>query len=463
MRTYNLLAIDDEDYAVRLINRYCGYREDIKCHGASTSSEALEWAKSNYFDIALIDYKMPGINGVELGQKLKKIHPGSFFIIVTAYGGLEKAVEAMRAGMFDFLTKPLELGEFELAMERAIKSIEINNQNKQLKEFLLESTGKGKLIGDSAQIKAIKQKVQKIARYDAPVLITGETGVGKEVVARMIHACSGLNNSRFVAVNCSAFSESLLESELFGHEKGAFTGADNQRIGRLEMAGDGVILLDELCDISPSTQIKLLRVLQEKEFERVGGNKTIKLKARILSATNKDIQEEIASGRFRGDLYYRLNTIHLHIPPLRERKEDIRGCMDHFLRKFSLIYSKEGLKLTKEAIDSMLAHPWPGNVRQLQNSVELLVIESADKIIDVKHLPDDLFTSSPAERSQVNDRTLVNDNNKNRKIPELLSAMERKSIADSLEENRWNKSKAAMDLGLTLAQLIYRMKKYDIK
>jgi len=462
MRTYSLLAVDDENYAVRLIDRYCGYRKNIKCHGASSSSEALEWAKSNYFDIALIDYKMPGINGVELGQELNKIHPGSLLIIVTAYGGLEKAVEAMRAGMFDFLTKPLELDEFELAMERAIKSIEINNQNRQLKEFLLETSGKGKLIGASEEIKAIKEKVRKIARYDAPVLITGETGVGKELVARMIHACCGSNNSRFVAVNCSAFSESLLESELFGHEKGAFTGADNQRIGRLEMAGDGVILLDELCDISPSTQVKLLRVLQEKEFERVGGNKTIKLKARILSATNKNIQEEIADGRFREDLYYRLNTIHLHIPPLRERRDDIHACLEHFLRKFSLIYSKENLEFTKEAIDSMLAHSWPGNVRQLQNCVELLVIESTDNNIDVKHLPEDLLSCGPVAKSHGDNRAPVNSG-KNRKIPELLSEMERKSITDSLEENRWNKSKAAMDLGLTLAQLIYRMKKYEIR
>lgn len=462
MRTYKLLAVDDEDYAVRLINRYCGYRQNIDFHGVSSSSEALEWAESNNFDIALIDYKMPDINGIELVQKLKKIHPGSFFIIVTAYGGLEKAVEAMRVGMFDFLTKPLELAEFEVAMERTINSIEINNQNKLLKEFLLESSGKGKLIGVSGEIGAIKEKVQKIAGYDAPVLITGETGVGKELVARMIHDCSGVNSSRFVAVNCSAFSESLLETELFGHEKGAFTGADDQRIGRLEMAGEGVILLDELCDISPSTQVKLLRVLQEKEFERVGGNKTIKLKARILSATNKNIQEEIANGRFREDLYYRLNTIRLHIPPLRERKADIRECADHFLRKFSLIYSKENIEFSEKAIDSMLSYSWPGNVRQLQNCVELLVIESTENFIDVEHLPHDLFKSGPVTKSQSSTRA-PGANNINRKIPELLSEMERKNISDSLEENRWNKSKAAMDLGLTLAQLIYRMKKYDIK
>jgi len=458
---YKLLVVDDEPYAIRLIKKYCQQLAAIDCYEASSPAEALSWAGSNSFDIALIDYKMPNINGVELARKLRELHPGSFYIIVTAYGELDKAVEAMRAGIFDFLTKPLELDEFELAMERVMKNLDLKRQNSLLKEYLKESSGKGKLLGTSSETGAIREKIERFASYDAPVLITGETGVGKEVVARMIHERCARNESSYVAVNCSAFSESLLESEMFGHEKGAFTGADNRRIGRLELAGDGTVLLDELCDIDPATQVKLLRVLQEKEFERVGGNGTIKLNARILSATNKNVQEEIKNRRFREDLYYRLNTLHIHIPPLRDRREDIVELADHFLRKFSIIHGKETLSFSERTLDTLQAYPWPGNVRQLQNSVEHMVIECGAESIEPRHLPPDIFDGAPILKSRQN-HVQQSQNRDQVKIPELIGEIERESIIAGLEKNRWNKSRTAMELGLTLAKLIYRMKKYDI-
>ncbi|MBI4827352.1 MAG: sigma-54-dependent Fis family transcriptional regulator [Nitrospinae bacterium] len=461
-----VLAVDDDPDSLEQLGKLAERMGGMEFSGFGNPEKALAWAGENTFDIALFDYRLPVMTGVELAARLKARHPGASFLIVTAFAEVDTVVEALRAGVFDFLKKPLSMGDFRVAIERALNHQAIKRQNQLLRQYLRESAGRAQLIGASKQIAGIREKAELFARYDAPVLLLGETGVGKEVLARHIHATSPRAAERFVAVNCSAFSEQLLESELFGHEKGSYTGADRQRAGRLEYAGGGTILLDELCDIAPATQVKLLRVLQEREFERVGGNQSLKLRARIISATNKDINKEIRQGRFREDLYYRLNTLAMRIPPLRERKEDIELFAGHFLERFGLIHNKEALGFTGEAMAALMAYQWPGNVRQLEHCVEYAVIHCDGAMITPEHLPAEAFVGEMTHKEPVATSipapplpTLDGQGS----MPELISGIEQEGIRSALERNRWNRSKAAKELGLTLSQLLYRIKKYGIE
>ncbi len=461
-RALKMLVVDDNTQNVELIENYLKFLGSLTFHGETSPLKTIDWAKKNHFDIALIDYRMPEMNGIELTRSLMKISPDSIFIIMTGYSELEIVVEALRTGIFDFLSKPFKKEEFEIALERVIKHIELDRQNIALRGLLQDNYGKKLLIGNSPEMQAIRKKIALFAQSDAPVLITGETGVGKEVAARTIHTTSNRQKLPFVPVNCSAYVETLLESELFGHERGAFTGAERQRMGRLEFAQDGTLLLDEICEIPQQIQVKLLRVLQEKEFERVGGNNTIKLKARIISATNRNVQEELDNGRFRTDLYFRLNTLHIHMPPLRERKQDIDDLTEHMLSKFSLIHNKNVSSLSESAREAIHTHPLPGNVRQLENVIDYAILCCQDSQIEREHLPEELLEMvnvpvsipSPVIKSE---EQIPNDN-----IPEMISELERQRIKKCLNENKWNKSKTATKLGLTRAQLLYRMKKYGI-
>ncbi len=455
-----LLVVDDEPSVVELVKDYASRLDYLEFYGCCLPQEALLWTKTHHFDIALLDYKMKEMTGLDLVNILKPKNPKSFFILMTAYAELQTAIKAIRSGIFDFLTKPFEMQEFELAIQRVREQLKLKEQNIFLRGVLQDNHGRGEMIGQSIEINSIRKKIKLFSKSDAPVLITGETGVGKEIVARIIHALSNRNKSAFVAVNCGAFVETLLESEFFGHEKGAFTGADRQRTGRLEFAKEGTILLDEICEMPPSVQVKLLRVLQEKKFERVGGNEAIKFKARIISITNRNVKQEIQNNRFREDLYYRLNTLKIHIPPLREREGDIELLASYFLRKFSLIYNKDITSLTESAMKIIRNHPWPGNIRQLENVMDFAVLSCETEQMGEEHLPEEVFEEVMPFQTQSTNLHDFYASEEN--IPAKISNMEKRKIAAVLEKNKWNKTKTAASLGLTRGQLLYRLKKYDI-
>jgi len=468
-RSFTIIVIDDEAHILRLLKQQINKITSWKFKGFTSPADAIHWAERNSFQIALTDYKMPVMNGIELLRKLREKNKDSLNILMTGYGELDIAIDAIRLGVFDFIPKPFNLTYLNMAFERITQHLEMKNQNMFLSELAKSQYGIGEFIGQSEAVLAIRKNIQIFSQSDAPVLITGETGVGKEIVARTIHMNSKRSNQRCLPINCSAFTETLFESELFGHEKGAFTGADHQRTGKLELSNGGTVVFDELCEIPVHIQVKLLRVLQEKEFERVGGNTTIKLNTRFISVTNRVIEEEIASKRFRSDLFYRLNTLRLHIPPLRERKADIELFAPYFLKKFSLIYNKDISTFSDESMDALLDYAWPGNVRQFENTVEYAVLHCEKNKISREHLPGDFsrdaiplnqhkeVTSKDAEPENVSQNSTLHEAEQ-----EKLRAV-RETIYRTLEKNRWNKTKSAKELGLTLRQLIYRIKKCGIE
>lgn len=381
-----VLIIDDEDN-IRSGLMLSLKSEGFDVQGAASGVEALD--KINLFlpDLIVSDIKMPGLNGLELLEQVKIKHPSIPVIMLTGHAGLDDAVTAMKLGAYDFLTKPVHLDKLILLIQRAIAQTDQHQQLQNLSEQLDKHKGMENIIGNSASIKKLQEMIRQIAPTDATVLLQGESGVGKEIFASAIHQNSMRSLGPFVKVHCGALPENLLESELFGHEKGAFTGATARRKGRFELANDGTIFLDEIGDISPAVQIKLLRVLQEREFERVGGEETIKTNIRIISATNKNLKQAVQDRLFREDLYYRLNVVELTIPPLRERKEDIPLLADFFLKNFSKKYSKQIDSVDTKAMKKLLTYSWPGNIRELQNSIETAVVLSKDKEITIHVLP----------------------------------------------------------------------------
>lgn len=459
--TFKLIVVDDDQKIVDFTEKFASKIDYIEYYGTSSPDKALSWAKVNDFDIAVIDYHMPEMNGLDLINKLSKNNKDSYYLLMTEHAELQIAIDAIRTGVFDFITKPFENNKFGLAIERVKKHTLLKNQNTFLSDLLHNNYGKRKLIGKSEEIVAIREKINLYAQSDAPVLITGETGVGKEIVARMIHALSNRNQHSFVPVNCSVYAQTLLESELFGHEKGAFTGADRQRIGRFELAKKGTLLLDEVAEIPLQLQVKLLRVLQEKEYERVGGNETINLLARIISITNRDIKIEIKKNKLREDFFYRLNTLHIHVPPLRERENDILLLANYFLKKFSLIYNKKVPSFSERAKDVICNFPWPGNVRQLENAIECAVLSCDLEQIYGEHLPEEILKTTPPTSLYNKETSEIKESEES--IPMIISTLEREKIVACLNKNKWNKSKSASSLGISRGQLIYRLKKYDIK
>lgn len=381
-----VLIIDDEDN-IRSGLMLSLKSEGFDVQGAASGVEALD--KINLFlpDLIVSDIKMPGLNGLELLEQVKIKHPNIPVIMLTGHAGLDDAVTAMKLGAYDFLTKPVHLDKLILLIQRAIAQTDQHQQLQNLSEQLDKHKGMENIIGNSASIKKLQEMIRQIAPTDATVLLQGESGVGKEIFASAIHQNSMRSLGPFIKVHCGALPENLLESELFGHEKGAFTGATARRKGRFELANGGTIFLDEIGDISPAVQIKLLRVLQEREFERVGGEETIKTDIRIISATNKNLKQAVQDKVFREDLYYRLNVVELAIPPLRERKEDIPLLADFFLKNFSKKYNKQIDSFETEAMKKLLMYAWPGNIRELQNSIETAVVLSKDKEISVHVLP----------------------------------------------------------------------------
>jgi DNA-binding NtrC family response regulator len=410
------------------------------------------------YDLVITDLKMPNLDGLQLLEFIQEINPENIVIIITGHGTINTAVEAMKLGAFDYITKPLKDDLVTLTIERALSYAKLREENIALKRNLKKKYDFSNMIGYSDGMKKIFDTIEKVASSDSTVMIYGESGTGKELVARAIHFNSERINSSLIAVNCGAIPEELLESELFGHEKGAFTGAIRSRIGRFELANGGTIFLDEIGDMSPALQVKVLRVLQEKQFERIGGVKTLQVDVRIIAATNQDLEKAIIEKRFREDLFYRINVIPIHLPPLRERRVDIPMLANHFLRKFDKLKRKAVEKIVPEAMEYLLRYPWPGNVRELENMIEMIVVLKEEGNIEVADLPEKIVMLPPAG-SFINGIEIT-DNGIN--YNDLIDKLEKDLLSRALEKAGGAKNRAAKLLNLNRTTFVEKLKRFKI-
>jgi len=433
-------------------------KEGYKVYGASSGVEGISTLANRRCDLVITDFKMTGLDGLELLNKIKRDFQDTEVIVITAYGTIELAVEAMKSGAWDFMTKPFSKDELKLKVERVLEIINqrsvvrrLADENRYLRDEVEIRFNYGEIVGESRKMKSVYRAIEKVTKSDSSVLIYGESGTGKELVARAIHNNSLRKNGPFIRVNCGALAEGVLESELFGHERGAFTGALRRKKGRFELADHGTLFLDEIGDIPMGTQVKLLRVLQEREFERVGGEETIKVDVRVIAATHRNLKEDVNRERFREDLYYRLHILPIELPPLRERKEDIPLLANHFLKKIGTELNKPDLIISKEAIQRLIIYDWPGNVRELENAIERAVVLSEENTIGPEDFNFMFFENSG---------TKIAGNNL--KLQESLNRFEKKLIENALIASGGIKSRAAKMLGIKESTLYYKMEKYGI-
>ncbi len=419
---------------------------------ADDGSTAIGLARDQPFDLVLMDMRMIKVSGLEALAEIKSYNPAIPVIIMTAYSSVETAVAALKQGAYDYLTKPLDFDELRLVMERAMDHLQLKEENRRLRERLGRRFDRGNLIGRSEAMVKLLETVAQVAPSEATVLITGESGTGKELIAGALHHNSGRRDGPFIKMNCAAVTETLLESELFGHEKGAFTGAHRRKEGRFRQADGGSLFLDEVSEMSLAMQAKLLRVLQEREITRVGGEEVVFVDVRLVAATNKNLLEEIDAGRFREDLYYRLNVVSLRVPPLRDRREDIPLLAQHFLKEFAEKNHKPIKGYTPQAMDCLLKHAWPGNVRELMNVVERAVVLSRADYLDQPDLPP--LGGQGAGAAAEPPQGIPSD------LP--LEEVERMSILQTLESAGGNKSETARRLGITRRTLHKKLKKYGV-
>ena len=445
-----LLIVDDEKNYLVVLEALLS-PEGYEIMTSDKAQEALRLLQEADVDLVLTDMKMPGMSGMELLEEAKKIKPEVPVIMMTAYGTIEMAVEAMKKHAYDYITKPFQNEELKLTIRKALENYRLVKENRRLSEALSERHGYRNIVGKSKSMMKVYDLIDKVAQSKASVLITGPSGTGKELIAKAIHYESLRKDRPFISVNCGALAETLLESELFGHEKGAFTGAIAMKKGRFELADGGTLFLDEIGDMSPPLQVKLLRVLQEMEFERVGGTKTIKVDVRVLSASNRNLKDDVASGVFREDLFYRLNVIHIEVPPLRERMEDVRLLVTHFIEK----YGGSKIELTPQAWEALYTHSWPGNIRELENVIERAVVLNSGNFIDLKDLPVE-FTKAEGDLDV--DRFIPPE----APLQSTLEEIEEKLIRRALKESGNVQSHAADQLGITRSLIQHKMKKYNI-
>jgi len=444
-----ILIVDDEKNTLSGLEKFLeGQHYDVLT--AEKAEDALRLIDKERPDIVLTDIRMPGMDGMALLEKIKAKHPEVTVILLTAYGTVENAVKAMKTGAFHYLMKPVNLEELEFLIKKALTQQSLREENRELRrELFRERFEEGEIIAHSKKMKQVLEVVDRVAPTRSTVLLEGESGTGKELLAHRIHQMSPRRNETFLAVHCAALTETLLASELFGHEKGAFTGASERKIGRFEMANGGTLLLDEVSEIPLEMQVKLLRVLQEGEFERVGGTKTLCVDIRLVCTTNKVLAEEVRQGKFREDLFYRINVILIKVPPLRDRREDTRPLIDYFVGTLSRINGKSIEGIEEEVYKQLETYPWPGNVRELKNVVERMVVLSQERKLSLASLSD---LKSP----------LTSSSNWN---PESsnLEQMEKELIRVKLEECRGNKSKAAQKLGISRRTLYRKIDEYQLK
>ena len=451
-----ILIADDEPLTLELVVerlQHEGYEVEV----VSGGKEATETAGNSSFEVVLTDLWMPGMSGMEVLAHFVVHYPETPVIVLTGFGTIETAVEAMRRGAYDYLSKPANLDEIVLTLKRAIEHKALKEQNVALRSQIQEQIRPDKLIGQSTHMQQLYRIIKRVAKTDSTVLITGESGTGKELVAKAIHYGSPRAEMPFVPINCGAIPEELLESELFGHEKGSFTGAFKERRGRFELANKGTVFLDEIGEMSPKLQVKLLRFLQETKFQRIGGSRTIEVDVRILAATNKDLERAVATNEFREDLFYRLNVIPIQVPPLRERESDIRPLIQHFIQQHCQKKTIPLKRMSPAVLSSFEQYDWPGNVRELENVIERLVILTDSEEIQVQDLPKRMQSyQQPVEPRVIE----LGEDGIN--LKETLDDLENRLILDALQRAGGVKNKAAKLLGLNRTTLIEKMKKKQI-
>ena len=440
----SILVVDDDQAVRDSLSKW--FKEDgFNVGTAGGAAEALRQLQGQKWDILLLDIQMPGMDGMELQQRIKEIDSGATVIFITAHGSVETAVKALKEGAFDYVSKPVDPDYLSHLVTNALKARSLAKENLKLKEQISEFSRADDIVGDSAQIQKVYDLIQTVAKTDTTVMIRGESGTGKELIARAIHSNSSRRYFPIVAVNCGAMAEGILESELFGHERGAFTGAQYRRKGKLELADGGTLFLDEVGNIDMKTQMDLLRVIESKQFTRVGGNDVIRVDFRVICATNKDLEKAVVDGSFREDLYYRLNVFSVFIPPLRERKGDIPLLANYFVQKYARAMGKQIASISPEAMDTIVRYNWPGNVRELENAIERALVVGKPPAIRPEDLPYQL-----TERNHV--------------LPAgSIAAVEKAHIASVLDQNRWNISRSAEILQIDRVTLYNKIEKYGLK
>jgi DNA-binding NtrC family response regulator len=460
MARFRILIVEDEKL-IRWAIKSRLTEEDYRVAEAQNGKEAFDFLGENECDLMLLDYRLPDTSGMEILERVRKELPEVSVVMMTAFGTVESAVQAMKLGAFDYLTKPVNLDELVIIVKKALETTRLRREVHQLRSERRESHGKVELIGNSRAIQEVLDLIKKICRSRATtVLLEGDSGTGKNVVAKAIHLGSPRAEQPFINITCSALTESLLESELFGHERGAFTDAKSRKKGLLEVADGGTVFLDEIGEMGTAMQVKLLRFLEEKTFKRVGGTRDILVDVRIVAATNRNLEEAVRSGVFREDLYYRLKVIPIHLPPLREHREDIPLLVRHFLRHFNQEFHKNTSEVDPEAMECLIAHDWPGNVRELRNAIERIMILESTERIGVQDLP-----STIVQKRSGGPIRGIGAESGGARLPVglmTLEEMERWAICQALEQVNQNQVRAAKLLGISRDTLRYRMKKFGL-
>jgi two-component system NtrC family response regulator len=453
MQKAHILIMDDEAPERTRLEDHLR-RKGYDVLGVGSVKEAVDEISRDRYDMFLTDCNIPGVDALRTSEEARKINPDMAAVIMTSFGTIETAVKAIKAGAYDYLPKPIDLDQLVVLIERVSERRDLIRENTELKEMLIERYKFDEIVSTSHAMEEVLNMAGRVAASSATVLLRGESGTGKELIAKAIHYHSPRANSPMIKVNCAALPETLLESELFGHEKGAFTGATTRRIGRFEAADRGTLFLDEIGELTPGMQVKLLRVLQEREFERLGGNETIKVDVRVIAATNRDIEKAVKEGAFREDLYYRLNVVSVVIPPLREHKEDVPGLLDFFIKKYNRENKKSITGISTETRDLLMRYGYPGNVRELENIIERAVVLSKKGIIITADLP--IHVRTAASEDELSVETLKGSLN------ETLETIERGIILEALKASGGVQTRAAEKLGISERVLRYKLKKYKL-
>lgn len=451
---WTILVVDDEESVRKLLTAVLK-KEGYTVETAEDGRQAVEKAQAIKPALVIMDIRMPQMDGLAAFKAIREENKEVLVVLMTAFAAVETAVEAVKLGAYDYIIKPFNIDEVKLLIKRAMQVQTLTEEVKVLREELHSNYRLDKLLTNSPKMQELYRIIGKVASTNATVLITGESGTGKELIANTIHYNSSRSHGPFIKINCGALPESLLESELFGHEKGSFTGAAARKLGRFELANKGTILLDEIGEVSPALQVKLLRVLQEREFERVGGTEPVKTDIRIIAATNRNLEEMVVKGTFREDLYYRLNVVFIHVPPLRERREDIHLLADYFLHKYAQENNKTMSLFDLETCSLLADYHWPGNVRELANVVERAVIMSTGCVIFPEDLP------AALSRHQILAMEASSDY-AGQPLKEIIKQVERNVIKQALANNNGNKVKTAKDLGMSRRSLLYKIEEYEL-